>query len=381
MLIANTPKVKAFHGGASFEFIGSRFDDLSRVDQCINADVLDAWFDPSPMVIAKIREHLPWILRTSPPTHCEGLVQVLAEQLNVSAGNLLVGAGSSNLIFLAMLRLLSKNSKVLTLDPTYGEYNHIFEEVIGCECVKVPFLHEERGAYSLPISKLIDVILKARPDMVTLVNPNSPTGTLITKEELLRLRHAIPKETLLWIDETYIDYVDTSQSLIAYAAEARNTIVCKSLSKVYALSGARSAYLCASPEIITGLSCFSPPWAVSLPAQIATIAAVQDRDYYAKRYQETSEYRGLLAAGFRDMGFKVHDSVANFFLAEIPDRFGVASEFVQDCRRFGLYLRDISKMGSHVNKRMVRVAVKDSQTNAKILSTVKHVLTSQTQQS
>src|SRR5690606_4196264 len=102
-------------------------DDLSRVANCINADVLDAWFDPSPKVVAKLQEHLPWIIKTSPPTHCEGLLEALAGKLDVSSGNLLAGAGSSDLIFMAMPRLLNAGSKALTLDPTYGEYLHMFE--------------------------------------------------------------------------------------------------------------------------------------------------------------------------------------------------------------------------------------------------------------
>lgn len=367
-------KAKAFHGGASFEFIGARFDDLSRIKNCINADVLDAWFDPSPLVIAKVQEHLSWILRTSPPTHCEGLLEALGEKLDVATCNLLAGAGSSNLIFLAMQRLLKSDSKALTLDPTYGEYPHMFEQVIGCECVRVPLQYEPRGAYSLDITRLIYTIRKEHPDIVVLVNPNSPTGTFVNKADLEHLHKSMPKETLLWVDETYIDYVDSSQSLTTYAAENSNIIVCKSLSKVYALSGARSAYLCSNQEMIDRLSPFSPPWAVSLPAQIATIAAIQDEKYYSDRYRETHEYRHVLATGLRQMGFRAHNSVANFLLIEMPEGAGTASNFVQKCRQLGLYLRDISSMGRNVHKNMIRIAVKDFVTNKRTLAIMDEVL-------
>jgi hypothetical protein len=62
-----------FHGGAFFEAIGARFDALERRNQIVNADVLDAWFPPSPKVLDAMREHLPWLMSTSPPTHSEGL--------------------------------------------------------------------------------------------------------------------------------------------------------------------------------------------------------------------------------------------------------------------------------------------------------------------
>lgn len=374
----NAYESKAYHGGASFEFIGARFDDLSRVKNCINADVLDAWFDPSPMVISKVEANLPWILRTSPPTHCEGLLEALAEKLDVATRNLLAGAGSSSLIFLAMQRLLNSRSKALTLDPTYGEYLHIFEQVIGVECVKVPFQYEQHGAYSLDLPALINTIQKERPSIVVLVNPNSPTGTLIKKKDLEHLHKAIPKETILWVDETYIDYVDCSQSLTTYAVKESNIIVCKSLSKVYALSGARSAYLCSNPEIIDRLSPYSPPWAVSLPAQIATIAALQDDHYYSEKYRETREYREILAADLRQTGFRVHSAVANFLLIEIPADAGIASGFILKCRKFGLYLRDISSMGRNVHKNMIRIAVKDHATNKRAIAIIEQVLSAMT---
>jgi len=374
--MSSAVRANAFHGGASFEFIGARFDDLSRVNKCINADVLDAWFDPSPRVVAAVREHLPWILRTSPPTHCEGLIEVLAEGLGVSESNLLAGAGSSNLIFLAMQQLLGAHSKAMTLDPTYGEYLHVFEKVIGCKRVRVPLAYESHGAYSLSISSLINAINKERPELVVIVNPNSPTGTFLNRSDLERLHKEIPEDVLLWIDETYIDYVDEAQSLVTYAAKCKNVIVCKSLSKIYGLSGARSAYLCSNPAVIDRLATFSPPWAVSLPAQIATIAAVQDPNYYLQKYGETRQYREILAAGLRRIGFKVHNSVANFLLVEMPPQFGPASDFVQRCRSSNLYLRDISSMGRNVNKYMARIAVKDSKTIGRILSIVEGELAS-----
>lgn len=376
--MTNAFKAKAYHGGASFEFIGPRFDNLSNVGKCINADVLDAWFDPSPLVVSKLREHLPWILRTSPPTHCEGLVEVLAERIGVSARNLLAGAGSSDLIFLAMQQLLNAQSKALTLDPTYGEYLHIFDQVVGCESVRVPLRYDPQGAYTLSISDVITAVRIERPNLVVIVNPNSPTGTFIRRAELEQLHAAIPKETLLWVDETYIDYVDSSQSMATYAADKSNVVVCKSLSKVYALSGARTAYLCSNSDLIDRLVPFSPPWAVGLPAQVATIAAMEDQKYYAERYRETHKYRQILASGLSQLGFKVHNSVANFLLVEMPEGSGVASNFVQRCRSLGLYLRDISSMGRNVNKHMIRVAVKDSATNERIVATINEVLVSRT---
>src|SRR3954469_10222756 len=121
-----------YHGGAFFEAVGDEFDRLAAKDDVISADVLDAWFDPAPAVLEALREHLPWTLRTSPPTSCDGMRRVIARTRGVDPANVLPGAGSSDLIFLALRHWVHQDSRVLILDPMYGEYAHVLEQVIGC---------------------------------------------------------------------------------------------------------------------------------------------------------------------------------------------------------------------------------------------------------
>ncbi len=121
-----------------------------------------------------------------------------------------------------------------------------------------------------------------------------------------------PPRTRVLIDETYVDYAGPGQSLESFAARSANVAVLKSLSKVYALSGARAAYLCAPPPLLEGLRALTPPWAVSLPGQIAAVTSLGDRSYYAARWEETRNLREGLAAGLRALGLECIPGVANF---------------------------------------------------------------------
>src|SRR6266540_6342332 len=170
-----------FHGGAFFAAIGETFDHLERAGSIINADVLDAWFPPAPGVVAALREHLPWLLRTSPPTGCEGLVRSIARVRGVPLECLLPGGGSSDLIFLAFRQWLAPHSRVLILDPTYGEYPHVLERVVGCRVDRLE-LPRERG-YQLDPHQLA-ARLSDGYDLIVLVNPNSPTGRHVRRESL-----------------------------------------------------------------------------------------------------------------------------------------------------------------------------------------------------
>lgn len=121
---------RAYHGGQFFNAIGNDFSNLENSRQVIGADVLDAWFDPSPKVLEKIQSYLAFSLKTSPPIYSEGVVDAIANCRGLSRENVLVGAGSSDIMFNFFPNMLNWQDRVLILDPMYGEYAHILEHVI-----------------------------------------------------------------------------------------------------------------------------------------------------------------------------------------------------------------------------------------------------------
>ena len=353
-----------FHGGAFFDRIGERFEALERGRSIINADVLDAWFPPSPRVLETLQEHLPWLLRTSPPTGCKGLTEAIADARGVAAECILPGAGSSDLIFLALRQWLGSSSRALILDPTYGEYAHVLEQVVRCRVDRLVLSRD--NDYGVDLAEL-ESKLAASCDLVVLVNPNSPTGRHVPRSLLEDLLRRVPVRTRVWVDETYVEYAGGDQSLERFAARRENVIVCKSMSKVYALSGARVAYLCAPPHQLEELRSITPPWAVSLPAQVAAVRALQDPDYYAQRYAETHRLREHLVAGLAALHLQVLPGVANFVLCHLRADGPTAATVVARCRERGLFLRDASAMGSRLGAHALRIAVKDAATNEEML--------------
>ncbi len=364
---------RCYHGGAFFDAIGDRLDRLERRHEIINADVLDAWFDPAPRVVAALQEHLPWLLRTSPPTDCGGLVRAVAEARGVMPENILPGAGSSDLIFLTLREWLTPASRVLILDPMYGEYEHVLRNVIGCHVQRLPL---PRGReYDFDIAELIHRLDTTRFDLAILVNPNSPTGRYAPTAGLARALSRLPRRTRIWIDETYVDYVDRRASLERFAAASDNVAVCKSMSKVYALSGVRAAYLCGPERMIAPLRSVTPPWAVSLPGQLAAIEALKSDDYYDQRYAETRALRANLAQRLKNMGgIEVIPGVANFLLCHLSDGLPDADTLASRCRTQGLFIRDVRAMGTHLGDRAIRIAIKDALTNRRMISILRAAL-------
>jgi histidinol-phosphate/aromatic aminotransferase/cobyric acid decarboxylase-like protein/GNAT superfamily N-acetyltransferase len=360
-----------FHGGAFFSAIGDRFDTLERRHDVINADVLDAWFPPAPGVIKTLHEHLAWLLRTSPPTDCAGLIATIAAARGIAPENILPGAGSSDLIFRAFRHWLTPDSRVLILDPTYGEYPHVLEKVIGCTVDRLPL--DRAHGYEVNLAKLA-AALRLDYDLVALVNPNSPTGRHVARGKLEAVLHAAPWHTRVWVDETYVEYAGPDQSLERFAAASENVIVAKSMSKVYALSGARVAYLCAGAHQLEALRALTPPWVVGLPAQVAAVRALQAPAYYQAFYRETAANRAQLASGLRALGWDVLPGIANFLLCHLPETGPAADTVVRRAQADGLFLRDATRLGARLGPRAIRLAVKDPATNTRVISLLRKII-------
>jgi histidinol-phosphate/aromatic aminotransferase/cobyric acid decarboxylase-like protein len=361
-----------FHGRAFFEAIGNGFDTLDRREVIVNADVLDAWFEPSPRVTTALQEHLSWLVRTSPPAQCEGLCEAVAAHRGVGTENILPGAGSSDLIYRAFRHWLCSESRVLILDPTYGEYSHVLEKVIGCRVERLALLRQDQ--YRVNLDDLARR-MKRRYDLVVLVNPNNPTGRHIRRSDLESLLRTVPPETRIWIDEAYIDYVGAAESLERFAVESENVIVCKTMSKVYALSGMRVGYLCAAPHQLSDLISLTPPWAVGLPAQVAAVRALEDAAYYEERYRSTHLLRGEMHNALRAMD--IHEIVpgeANFLMFHLDESQPTSQLVIERARSAGVFVRDVASMGSDLGLRALRIAIKDSGSNARILRTLQQCI-------
>ena len=211
-------------------------------------------------------------------------------------------------------------------------------------------------------------------DLIVLVNPNSPTGRHVPRVELESVLRRVPARTRVWVDETYVEYAGANQSLERFASQSENVIVCKSMSKVYALSGVRAAYLCAGSHQLEELRAITPPWAVSLPAQVAAVRALADALYYAKRYEETRELRSQLVEGLHSLNLRIVPGVANFVLGQLPVDGPDAATVVARCRERNLFLRDASSLGATLGQHALRLAVKDADTNRRMIKILEEVL-------
>lgn len=346
-----------YHGGSSWNKSGLNFLDREKI---IVADVLDSAFNASPRVIQIITDNIQNVCKESPPTHSNQLIETISKVRDIPKNNILVSSGSSSLMYSVFPNMLTRKSKVLMLSPMYGEYKHIMDNVIECHVDYFHLYKEE--TFSIDLAKLDKIVSKY--DLLIIVNPNSPTGVYCDLLEFIKRN----SDTSIWVDETYIDYIGEEYSLERLIPKCNNLYICKSMSKCYALSGLRVAYLAGNIERYRK---YIPPWAVSLPAQLAAIEALNDKSYYLTMYKIIHKNRKYMENTLIEKGFTIFPGCANFFLLYLNI---LGSEFVEKCKKYSVFLRDVKNMGDSLGNNCVRIAVKNETQNKKILEVIDLVI-------
>ncbi len=352
----------AVHGALDFaelERAGIHPDDV--LDFSVNSNP----FSPSPKVVEAVHR-TP--LERYPDRESISLRRALAQRLDVSPEQIVVGNGTSELIqmvaftFLVHCKLCGQNEKenVLIAAPTFGEYSRAVD-LMGANIYYWKAVPETGFAFC---PEEIEKILKRQNiRMVFLCTPNNPTGQVFPVDVLGLWADQYP-DTLFVVDEAYIAFVSGLKS--ALTLRRRNIITLRSMTKDYAIAGLRLGYAVADEAMIHALSSIRPAWNVNALAQAAGLAALQDEEYlHATLVQLWDEKQNLLA-GLKSLGFAPVPSWTNYFLAPVGNgrafrqRLLAHGILVRDCASFGLpeYVRIATRLHAE-NLRLLTLLEKE----------------------
>jgi histidinol-phosphate aminotransferase len=240
------------------------------------------------------------------------LTQKLAAHHAVKPENLLLGAGSGEILQVADRAFLANGRKVLGVTPTFAT---VYEYAAGVksDAIVLPLADD----YSQDIAALIRAARANHRDVgfVYLCSPNNPTGIVVSKQDVRQLLDGVPEDVPVLIDEAYHHYVDTPdyESAIPYAMEGRPVIVARTFSKIYGLAGMRLGYAVASKPLIDRMR---PHCTGSINALVkwAGVTALGDTAAAERVRATTLQVRRSTTAEIEGMGFTVLPSQANFFM-------------------------------------------------------------------
>lgn len=258
-------------------------------------------------------------LNRYPEPQSSALIARLAALYGVGAENVLVGRGSDEGIDL-LVRAFCRagRDQVIVCPPTFAMYRFA-AEVQGAGVIEVPLL-EDQG-FALDAAGILAACSDSTR-IAFLCSPNNPTGNLLDRGSVERVVAGLEGRALVVVDEAYIEF-SSGASLVPWLDRYPHLVILRTLSKAYALAGARCGAVLASPGVIGLLRRMIPPYAVGVQT-IETVLGVLDNAHQAtrdRRLRELIQERARLAAGLRKLPLveRIWPSEANFLLVESRD--------------------------------------------------------------
>ncbi|HLR20159.1 MAG TPA: histidinol-phosphate transaminase [Staphylococcus sp.] len=230
-------------------------------------------YGPSPKVNEAIQTRLDE-LQFYPETGSPLIKEAISNHLNVDTSRILFGAGLDEVILMISRAVLTPGDKIVTSEMTFGQYYHN-ATVEAADVVQVPL---KNGEFDLEgILAQVDDDTK----LVWLCNPNNPTGTYFTHEELQQFLKRVPSHVPVLIDEAYVEFVTAEDfpDTLALQEQYANAFLLRTFSKAYGLAGMRIGYVVAAQEAIEKWNIIRPPFNVGRLSEYAALAALEDQDY------------------------------------------------------------------------------------------------------
>ena len=343
-------------GSAIFAATGKAKDGKS-----IWLDSNENAYGPSPMAReAMLKAYLQ--SNRYPDKNIQLLKQKIATHWNVDASNILMGAGSSEIIGLACVHTATEKSNIVTAEPSYRVWNN----------QATAFGHSfKRVALDTNKKTDLNAMLAAIDNhtrMVYICNPNNPVGTHCSVAELEDFVLQACQKAMVFIDEAYTEYAGLA-SLAPLAVSNKNIVVAKTFSKIYGLAGARIGYAIAHPQTIESFSNYQP-WsdgAVSAVSVAAAAASLDDHAFVESCRQKIASSRAECYAAFQQLSLAYVPSQTNFILFNI-DR--IKNGFIEKMQSRNIHVQ----YRDHFNGSWCRVSMGTTQEMHLFITALKEIV-------
>ena len=301
---------------------------------------------PSPKAMTAYQEAAS-SLHLYPEGTSAALRDAIAYRYGLNADRIICGAGSDEILHLIAQAYLNEGDEVI-----YSEHGFLVYPIVTKAACAIAKIAKEEN-----LTTSVDNMLALASDKTKIVfvaNPNNPTGTYLPGEELRRLRAGLPSHTLLVIDAAYAEYVKRNdyETGIELVSMSDNVIMTRTFSKI-GLAALRLGWAYCPTEVCGILNRIRPPFNISVPAQLAGVAALVDRAHTEAMVAHNEKWRAWLTEQLGALGLPVTPSVGNFVLFEFPATPGkTAVEAEAYLAKRGLLLRAVTNYGLPNHLRM-----------------------------
>jgi len=355
------PKFKKF----SIEAYKPGKSNIGKIKNTIKLSANESALGVSPKV-KKILNDKNLILSKYPDSKAKILRKEISKKFNCNFNRIICGSGSDEIIQLICQLFLKKSDEVIVPQYSFLMYR-IYAKIIGA---KVIFSKEKN--FKVSVSEVIKKVTK-KTKIVFIANPNNPTGTYLTKKELVELRKKLRKNILLVLDDAYFEYMKNKdyRSSLDLFKNKNNVIIIRTFSKIYGLASLRVGWGYAPRKIIDEMNTIKPPFNVNQLAQIAATEALKDKNFINKsvnhNISSAKKIKNLLES-FNIFSNKV---TANFLLLNF-DKCKFSANYVFKMLQSKKIILRSTKDGYNI-KNKLRLTIGSNKENNEFIKAIKSI--------
>ena len=339
-----------------------KYDSVNYGTELIRLAQNENPYGVSPKAIVAIQESLSLVSKYPDVKQLE-LRQLLAKKANVAIENIVVGAGSVSIIETMIKTFVKKDEHIVFPRISFTAYK-VLAEIYG-----INFRIAEMNNYRTDLS-IISKSCDEKTKLVFLANPNNPTGTIFHHNELKQFIEQINPNTIVVIDEAYIEYVTDPSfpNSLELLSKHPNVIILRSFSKIYGLAGLRIGYGIAHQDIINRIENQRTPFTINVLASVAAFAAFKDEEFINFSSNNNEKQRLYLYTSLKKLGFNVLESQANFLYIYFNNK--LERDIIYDqLIDAGLQTRKMEPFG---DEKALRISIGNEITNKIIITCLSH---------
>ena len=294
------------------------------------------------------------------------LRKTIAKKFKLDQNNIILGNGSDQIFELVCRAFLNRNDEVVVPQYSFIIYR-IYSKLNFAKVVYAP-----EKDFTSSVDNILSCIT-SKTKIVFIANPNNPTGTHISKKEILRLRKKLRSNILLVVDDAYFEYMNSKdyECGLKLFSKSKNVVVTRTFSKIYGLAGLRVGWGYASKNIIDSLYRIKPPFNVSRPALFAASAAIKDTAWLNKEIYHVRKWSKKFYDIFKKLNIQTNKSSTNFLLINFDRVKKTSKQVFYALAKAGILLR---QMDAYSIKNSLRVTIGNSKENLELINKLKKIL-------
>src|SRR6478609_2519903 len=271
---------------------------------------------PSPKAMAAYKAAAAR-LEDYPDGSVSELRAAIGRVFGLDPARILCGAGSDDLLNLLAHAYLQDGDEVV-----YSAHGFLMYPIYALGHGAKPIVAPEKN-YTLDVDAVLAAVSE-RTRIVFVANPNNPTGTYVSFDEIKRLHRGLPPHVILVLDAAYAEYVRRNdyEAGIELVATSDTVVMTRTFSKIHGLAALRLGWMFGPPHVVAAINRIRGPFNVNGPAIAAGIAAIEDHAHQESAREHNDRWLAWLAQEFETLGLKVTPSVANFLLIHFPEAKG-----------------------------------------------------------